>query len=135
MQPEVFQDRLSLARERRCPFQFVKDYFGLDLENDEYLLRAFTFWTRQRNGNGALPDGAVDRWLLELFLESRRLMPEKWAALQLGMTRESLQRLRAKIDVTGPVFSYFPSRAVVGSDFESDLLGAFRHENRLRQLN
>jgi len=28
MQPEVFQDRLSLARERRCPFQFVKDYFG-----------------------------------------------------------------------------------------------------------
>ncbi|HQU44301.1 MAG TPA: hypothetical protein PK867_15890 [Pirellulales bacterium] len=60
-----FQQRLTTARERRCGFEFVYAYFGLDLDSDKALRRDFEFWLRQRGEQNGLADHSVDRWRLE----------------------------------------------------------------------
>lgn len=130
-----FQERVELARRRRCSFEFVREYFGLDLGSDAALRRDFVFWMRQRRDEEPLKDDAVDRWWLEKFLQDRRILPVKWAALRLGMTQASLVDLRHRLEQTGPLLVYHPSPDLVGSSFEDDLLGQFQQRLRPMSLN
>lgn len=125
-----FQERLELARQRRCSFEFVRAYFGLDLASDAALRRDFLFWMRQRGVEEPLKDDAVDRWWLDKFLQDRRLLPVKWAALRLGMTQSSLAELRRRLEQTGPLLVYHPSADLIGSSFEDDLFGQFQRRAR-----
>lgn len=126
MNGDDFQEHLEAARERRCSFEFVQEYFGLDLASDAPLRRDFEFWMRQRRQEEPLKGGAVDRWWLEKFLQDRRLSPVKWSALRLGMTQASLIELREKLKQTGPLLVYHPSANLVGTSFEDDLIDQFQ---------
>lgn len=130
-----FQQRLQSAQQRRCSFDFVQDYFGLKLATDAALCRDFEFWMGQRRDQKAFEDESVDRWWLEKFLQDRRLMPVKWAALRLGMTQASLVELRQRLEHTGPLLVYHRSDDLIGSSFEDDLFGQFRRRSRPMSLN
>ncbi len=122
MEAADFASPLEAARDRRCTFAFVHGYFGLDLARDDSLRRDYEFWMRQRKVPEPLVGEALDRWWLETFLQTRQLIPLKWMALQLGMTQDSLVRLRARMQETGPLLAYHPSPDLLGKAFEEDLL-------------
>ncbi|HUY31548.1 MAG TPA: hypothetical protein VMV69_02125 [Pirellulales bacterium] len=122
MNTDEFQERLETARSRRCTFDFVQAYFGLDFRADAYLRRDYDFWMRQRGKPDPLKDECLDRWRLEKFLQDRQLLPVKWAALQLGMAEAALVRLRARMQETGPILAYHTSPDLLGKSFEEDLL-------------
>lgn len=135
MNGDDFHERIEAARERRCNFAFVREYFGLDFASDEALRRDFLFWMRQRRNDEPLSDETVDRWWLEMFLQDRRLLPVKWAALQLGMTQESFMELRRELGQAGPQLMYHPSPDLVGSSFEQDVFGQFQLRTRPASAN
>jgi hypothetical protein len=69
----------------------------------------------QRRDDEPLKDATVDRWWFEKFLQDRRLLPVKWAALRLGMTHRSFDELRRKLEQAGPQLVYHASPDLVGS--------------------
>jgi hypothetical protein len=115
MNGDDFHERVEVARQRRCSFAFMRAYFGLDLASDRALRRDFEFWMRQRRDDEPLKDATVDRWWFEKFLQDRRLLPVKWAALRLGMTHRSFDELRRKLEQAGPQLVYHASPDLVGS--------------------
>lgn len=90
---------------------------------------------RQRRVEEPLKGATVDRWWLELFLQNRRLLPVKWAALQLGMTQTSFNELRVKLAEAGPQLVHHKSPSLVGSGFEDDLYAQFQRRSRPAAAN
>jgi hypothetical protein len=78
--------------------QYVKDYYGLEDLSSNADLRADMERYRNTLQNAAgAPEGKVDRYVLEGFFQTQKLLPEKWAAARLGMKPEMLKNILGRL--------------------------------------
>lgn len=125
------RERLAALQQPQCSMDFVRALYGLDLREDEPLWRDFRFWLGRRGKSDGATDDRVNRHHLELFLQSKELLPKRWAALRVGMTEESLDVVFARLQSEGLSLRYHASPNVVGRRLERDLTDLF-NEFRFR---
>ncbi|MDR3638887.1 MAG: hypothetical protein P4L84_34095 [Isosphaeraceae bacterium] len=123
--------RLHSLQQPRCSLEFVRELYGLDLPKDDALWRDFRFWLGRRGKLDGAADDDVNRHQFELFLQSKELVPKRWAALRVGMTEDSLDRVFARLQSDGLSLRYHASPHVVGRRLERDLIDLF-NEFRFR---
>jgi hypothetical protein len=120
------QFRLGLLKARLCPFEFILNYYGVDFrETSDPIHRDYQAWCKGRNTEAYRENRLIDRYWLEMFLQTRNLLPKKWMATRLGMTAASLQTVLERLNEVGPAFLYHPSPQVTGTKLSDDLWDMF----------
>jgi len=90
--------RFAALQQAWCGEWLIRELYGLKYADDNRLSGYFKTWaSRFRRGrmverlvNGQLQ---VDRYELENFFQMNRVVPRKWAAVDLGMSEKSLDEL------------------------------------------
>lgn len=93
--------RLQQLKERLCPLDLLVAHHGMRLA-DGRLLGAWRAWAARRRKPVQVQVGErYDRHALESFLQEEELLPVKWAAARLGMTRASFEAVLAILQERG----------------------------------
>ena len=102
---EIERHRFEMLQNRSVDNQYVTDYYGLDgLEQNAQLLEDLGRYRATLRNSPQPPAGMVDRYALEGFFQTRRLLPKKWAAARLGMKSEMLDEiLKRRTDLPTPL--------------------------------
>ena len=80
---------------------FLLEMYGLDWAPSAPLVTAFARWQATQRRPACVPSDLVNRHELESFVQSQRLLPQRWAAAQLGMDEQSLSALLAALPRLG----------------------------------
>jgi hypothetical protein len=107
--PEDVQHRFDMLRGRFVDAQYLVDYYGLDgLAGNANLLADIARYRGTLRNIPDTPPGEFDRYVLEGFLQTRRLLPIKWAAARLGMKPTLLTTiLGRRMDLPTPLRSEY----------------------------
>jgi hypothetical protein len=103
--PETVQERFQDLQGRFVTEQYVADYYGLEgLAENLDLTADLARYKQTLQAAPDAPDGRVDRYALEGFLQARRLLPAKWAAARLGLNEALLKTvLERRVDLPVPM--------------------------------
>ena len=102
---ELEQHRFDMLVDRFIDVQYIADYYGIEgfAQNANLVADLERFRSTMRNPP-PVPDGMVDRYAVEGFLQARRLLPVKWAAARVGMTSALLgEILDRRLDLPTPI--------------------------------
>ena len=125
--PQEIQHRFDMLQGRFIDAQYLTDYYGLDGLADNATLLADMARHRETLRNPPSPrDGMTDRYVLEAFLQTRRLLPIKWAAARLGMKQPMLVSiLDRRLELPTPLRKeYLDYGCLVEEGLSEDLLRA-----------
>jgi len=87
--PEVVEHRFDMLRGRFIDTQYLSDYYGLpDVATNADLTADLARYRATLRDPPVPPAGMTDRYVLEGFLQARRLLPTKWAAARIGLNPE-----------------------------------------------
>jgi hypothetical protein len=86
--------RLEELKGPWCSAVFIREFYGLDLQQDRDVLGRFRAWSKRfwRGDVVKQSGGAYHRHALESFLQIGELLPRKWAAIELGMDQDSFDK-------------------------------------------
>jgi hypothetical protein len=91
--PDDVQHRFDMLQGRFIDTDYVVDYFGIDdILGNVDLVADMARYRAAFDNAPAQPD-MIDRYVLEGFLQARRLLPKQWAAARLGMKPAMLDRI------------------------------------------
>jgi len=81
------------------PFEVIENLHGIQIKNDEQLKGSFQAWALQlRRKTEVLRQEEVSRHAFESFLQNSGLVPEKSAAMRLGMVVESFREVLGALE-------------------------------------
>jgi len=125
--PANVQHRFDMLQGRFVDAQYLADYYGLDgLAGNANLLTDMARYRETLRNAPNPPAGMTDRYLLEGFLQTRRLLPIKWAAARLGMNQPMLVSiLDRRMDLPTPLRKeYVDYGCLVEEGLSEDLIRA-----------
>ena len=91
---ELERHRLDMLISRFVDEQYVSDYYGITglSHNQDFLADLEKYRLTLRNPPN-VPEGCLDRYVLEGFFGTSGLLPKKWAAARLGLKEPMLDHL------------------------------------------
>lgn len=125
--PEVLQQRFEMLQDRFIEPQYIADYFGIDnVSSNQELAADIDRYRATLLNPSVVPNGKVDRYALEGFLQARRLLPIKWAAARLGMNEEMLRTIvDRRLDLPTPLRrEYIEYGCLIDEGLSDDLVRA-----------
>jgi hypothetical protein len=80
------QHRFEILQGRLVDEAYVRDYYGIEgLPANQQLLEDMNLYRSTLRAPPAPGDGQFDRYVIEGFLQTRKLLPRKWEAARLGL--------------------------------------------------
>jgi hypothetical protein len=84
---------LGEVSRQRWSFELMEKTYGLNLKENSSLTVQFRMWAGRYGKESEVINDDVDRWLFEMFLQYRELVPVKIAAPQLGLDTPDLVQI------------------------------------------
>jgi hypothetical protein len=99
----MFTERIAQLRNDWIDESTLSEMYGLAL-TERALGSDFIRWGRlQRRPRDVVRGDQVSRFALEHFFQQQKVLPIKWAAAKLGMTRSSLETAMIALEESGRV--------------------------------
>ncbi len=122
------QQRLEFLVHGSCaPIEYISGYYGLtwpfvgDLAND------FQVWRKQARRQAECPQGQAPRFMIESFMQQKRVTSKPWMAARLGMTEGSLDELVKQLERIGlrpQRYAIYPE--MIAESLPEDIVPALR---------
>lgn len=95
METAAVKTRLALAKRPLWSYDEISAWFGIELGGvSQQFEGQFAVWGEKYRARAVLAEpGKVNRFYLELFLQSRELVPVRFAAVELGMDVKSFREM------------------------------------------
>ena len=89
------EQRLNALQQQFVGPEFIEALYGLEFDAETDLGKRFSAWAElhYREGQEVFDGDQIHRWRLETYFQNKELLPVKWAAVRLGMTRESFEEV------------------------------------------
>jgi hypothetical protein len=114
--------QLEILKTPFCPLDWASEKYGINFLAEDQLTGRFRKWAiRFKNRKDVMTSVHIDRFAFELFLQHSKLIPLKYASIQLGMSEESLKTVIKKMQTDGefPYLVDLDSSVIEGSLIEN----------------
>jgi hypothetical protein len=95
-------DRLQKLLVNFVSFDFIDEFYGIKLGQHQKLLDDFNAWCRRNVRRDTMRGEEISRSAWESYLQAFSALPVKWAAVQFGMTEESLRTILTRFPTDSP---------------------------------
>lgn len=116
MDMHSIETQLKKLMNARCELDWASEKYGIDFNAEKHLLGRFRAWaSRFKNINDVMDSTTIDRFVFESFLQFSKLIPLKYAAIQLGTDEVSLKEVIKKMQADGmlPYHTDFDSSQII----------------------
>jgi hypothetical protein len=116
MDMHSIETQLKKLKNARCKLDWASGKYGIDFNAEKQLLGRFRAWaSRFKNINDVMDSTTIDRFVFESFLQFYKLIPLKYAAIQLGTDDVSLKEIIKKMQADGmlPYHADFDSLQII----------------------
>jgi len=118
-------ERLADLRDEWVSEKFLVEYLGVPWPPSEEFIYDYDKWQHSRKRQSGA-DGKVSRWDVEAFLRDNRLQSLPWAAVSMGMTEDSLQKLLIDLPEIGLRRNYVLYPGFVDDALADDLIRSLK---------
>lgn len=102
MNVKRIQQQLEKLKNRFCELDWAQKKYGIDFRANKQLLGRFRAWAlRFKYRNDVIDSMFIDRFAFESFMQFSKLIPLKYAAIQIGTDEISLKKTIKKMQAQG----------------------------------